>query len=310
MRAIGVESFEVGPVLLDLPVPQPGPGEVLVKVQHASLNGFDVAVALGMVKDMMEHRFPFVLGKDFAGTVEEIGEGVTRVAVGDDVFGVLMRNYIGDGTFGEFVVVPEDMGLTKIPSGVESLDAGALGLAGATAQAAIDAVAPTSGETVLVSGATGGVGSIAIQIAANRGAEVIATARLGEASDFAKDLGAHHVVDFTDDLAGQVRGIRSDGVHAAVHLAGDAMELVDLVQSGGRFTSALGVGPDQLSGKDVSASALMAVATADVLDGLAAQVAAGTLRVPIQRTYKLEEVPLALNDFADGKLGKIAVTIG
>ncbi len=130
MRAIAVESFEAGPVLLELSVPEPGPGEVLVKVRHASVNGFDVAVAGGMVKDLMEHRFPFVLGKDFAGTVEAIGDGVSRAAVGDDVFGVLMREYIGDGTFADFVVVPEAIGLTKIPSGLEQSDAGVLGSRG------------------------------------------------------------------------------------------------------------------------------------------------------------------------------------
>jgi NADPH:quinone reductase-like Zn-dependent oxidoreductase len=310
MRAIALESFEVGPVLLDLPVPQPGPGEVLVKVQHSSLNGFDVAVAAGWVKDMMEHRFPVVLGKDFAGTVEAIGDGVSSVAAGDEVFGVLMRDYIGDGTFADFVVVPESIGLTRIPSGLEPSNAGALGLSGATAHASIEAIAPAPGETVLISGATGGVGSKAVQMAVGRGAEVIATARPGEASDFVKALGARHTVDYSDDLATQVRNIRSDGVHAVIHLAGDAMQLADLVTEGGRFASALGVGPDQLGDKALDAVAVMGMPTADVLDRLAANVSTGTLRVPIQRTYKLEEAPQALKDFADGKLGKIAITIG
>jgi NADPH:quinone reductase-like Zn-dependent oxidoreductase len=310
MRAIAVESFEVGPVLLDLPVPEPGPGEVLVRVQHSSLNGFDAAVAAGWVKDMIEHRFPVVLGKDFAGTVEAIGEGVTSVATGNEVFGVLMRDYVGDGTFADFVVVPEALGLTKIPSGLEPSDAGALGLAGATAHALIEAIDPASGETVLIGGATGGVGSMAIQMAAARGAEVIATARPGEATDFVKSLGAHHAVDYSSDLAAQVRSIRSDGVHALVHLAGDAVELADLVTDDGRFASALGVGPDQLGDRKLHAVAVAGMPTADVLDRLAADVAARTLRVPIQRTYKLEEVPSALKDFADGKLGKIAIAIG
>src|SRR5687768_3261953 len=103
---------------MDLEVPTPSAGEVLVKVQSASLNGFDVAVAGGMVKDMMEHRFPFVLGKDFAGTVEALGDDVSTVDVGDEVFGVLMREYIGDGTFADYVAIPESIGLTKIPPGL------------------------------------------------------------------------------------------------------------------------------------------------------------------------------------------------
>src|SRR5918996_559841 len=113
MRAIGLESFEEGPKLLDLPVPEVGPGEVLVKVSFASINGYDVSVAAGRVKDYMEHRFPVVLGKDFAGTVEAVGDGVTRGEPGELVFGVFMRGYVGDGTFADYVIIPESIGLTK-----------------------------------------------------------------------------------------------------------------------------------------------------------------------------------------------------
>lgn len=79
MRAIAIAGFETGPELHDLPTPEPGPGEVLVRVHSASLNGFDVAVAAGMLQGMMEHRFPIVLGKDYAGTVAAVGDGVTSV---------------------------------------------------------------------------------------------------------------------------------------------------------------------------------------------------------------------------------------
>ena len=185
-----------------------------------------------------------------------------------------------------------------------------LGLAGSAAHASIEAIAPSSGETVLIGGATGGVGAKAIQMAVARGAEVIATARPGEESDFVKDLGAHHTVDYTGDLAAQVRSIRADGVHAAVHLAGDGMEFADLVAGGGRFASTLGVGADQLGDRGLHATAVMAMPTAEVLDRLAADVAAGTLRVAVQRTYKLEETPQAMKDFARGSLGKLAITIG
>jgi NADPH:quinone reductase len=310
MRAIAVESFEAGPVLVDLPVPEPGPGEVLVKVDHTSLNGFDVAVAGGMVKDMMEHRFPVVLGKDSFGTVEAIGEGVSRVKVGDEVFGVLMRDYVGDGTFADFVVVPEAIGLTKIPSGLEQSIAGVLGLAGTAALASIEATEPSPGETMLIGGATGGVGSKAIQMAVARGAEVIATVKPGEESDFVKGFGAQHTVDYTGDLPAQVRSIRPDGVHAAVHLAGDGTELADLVAVGGRFASTLGIGADQLGDRDLHATAVVAMPTADVLDRLAGDVATGKLRVSVQRTYQLEDVPQAIEDYAKGSLGKLAITIG
>lgn len=309
MRAIAVERFETGPVLMDLPKSAPGPGEVLVKVDYASLNGFDAAVAGGMVKDMMEHRFPVVLGKDFAGTVAAIGDGVSRVEAGDHVFGVLMRDYVGDGTFADFVVVPEAIGLTKIPSGLERSDAGALGLAGTAALESIEAAAPSSGETLLIGGATGGVGSKAIQMAVARGAEVIATARPGEESDFVKGFGAQHTVDYSGDLSAQVRSIRAEGVHAALHLAGDGIQLADLVAGGGRFASTLGLGPNQLGDRDLHATAVVAMPTADVLDRLAADVVVGRLRVAVRRTYKLEEVPQAIQDYARGSLGKFGIRI-
>jgi NADPH:quinone reductase-like Zn-dependent oxidoreductase len=309
MKAIAATDFGIAPELLDLPVPEPGPGEVLVRVDHSSLNGFDLAVAAGMVKGMMEHRFPVVLGRDFAGTVEEVGDGVTTVKPGDEVFGVVSHKYLGPGSFAEFVVVSEGVGLAKLPSGVDPTTAGALGLAGSAAHASIEAVAPSSGETVLIGGATGGVGANAIQLAVMRGARVIATAKPGEETEFVKSLGAHHAVDYTAGTAEQVRKLNTDGVHAAIHLAGDGLELADLVSDGGRFASTLGLGPDQLPNKNLQATAVMATATNPVLGELAAHVAEGRLQVPVRHTYKLQEVPQAIEDFSKGSLGKLAIQI-
>jgi NADPH:quinone reductase-like Zn-dependent oxidoreductase len=310
VRAIAVRDFGAQPELQELVVPEPGAGEVRVRVHAASLNGFDVAVASGMLKGMMEHRFPVVLGKDYAGTLDAVGEGVASVRAGDEVFGVLMRDYVGDGTFADFVVVPEAIGLTKIPSELDHATAGALGLAGTAAHYSIEAIGPSSAETVLINGATGGVGSMAIQLAVARGAEVIATARPGDEADFVKGLGARHTVDYTADVSAQVRALRPDGVHAAIHLVGDGLELADLVAAGGRFASTLGLGPDQLGGKDLQATAVMAMPTRDVLDRLAAEVVAGRLRVSIQRNYRLEGVPQAITDFAQGTLGKFGIKLG
>jgi NADPH:quinone reductase-like Zn-dependent oxidoreductase len=309
MRAVGLESFEEGPKVLEVPVPQPGPGEVLVKVSHSSINGFDVGVAFGMVKDMMEHRFPVVLGKDFAGTVEAVGEGVSGFSKGDAVFGVLMREYVGDGTLAEYVVIPEAIGLTRLPQDLDPATAGALGLAGTAAHATVGATSPVAGETLLIGGATGGVGAKAIQLAVRGGASVVATARPGEEADFVTGLGAKHTVDYTADVASQVRAIAADGVDAAIHLAGDGLELAGLVRPSGRFASTLGVGPDQLSDKDLEATAVVAMPTRDVLDTLAEKVVAGELQVAIGRTYELEQVPQAIKEFALGSLGKFAVTI-
>ena len=211
MRAIVINDFGAPPTVSDLPQPKPEAGELLVRVRASSLNGFDAATAAGMLKGMMEHRFPVVLGKDFAGTVEAVGDQVTRFAVGDEVFGVVMKPFLGDGGLGEYVTVAEGYGVTHLPGGLSHTTAGALGLAGTAALNAVDAIAPANGHTVLVSGASGGVGALAIQLATARGAQVIATAKPGPEADLVADLGTAYIVDYTSDLAGQARVIAPDG---------------------------------------------------------------------------------------------------
>ena len=200
MRAVAVDDFGAPPALRELPVPQPGPGEVLVRVQASSVNGFDRAVAAGHLRGMLEYRFPVVLGKDVAGTVAALGAGAARFGVGDRVFGVVMPPALGPGGWAEYVAVAEGF-LATVPPALDLATAGALGLAGAAALAAVDAVAPTAGEPVLISGATGGVGAFAIQLAKARGAAVLATARPGEEAAFVRGLGADATVDYAGDLA-------------------------------------------------------------------------------------------------------------
>jgi len=304
MRAIVLEDFSSPLRLMDVPTPAPGPDEVLVRVHASSLNGFDAAVAAGWLQGIMEHRFPVVMGKDFAGTVEATGDAVTRFAVGDTVFGVVMKPYVGDGGLAEYVTVSEQYGIAMVPNGLDLDDAGALGLAGTAARDTWAAVAPAGDTGVLISGATGGVGSIAVQYAAGAGARVIATARPGTATDFVRELGADHVVDYTAELDGQVREIAPDGVPAIIHLAGDLVQLAGLLAAGGRMSTALGFAGDQPEG----VIAVNADPSTDILTRLAAD-AARDLRVPITRTYALADAPQALTDFTTGKLGKLAITI-
>jgi len=305
MRAVVIAEQGAKPEAVELPTPQPGAGEVLVKVQASSVNGFDLSVAGGHLAGMMEHRYPVVLGKDFAGTVEAVGEGVTRFAAGDRVFGVVTKAFLGDGGFGEYVTVPEEIGIAKLPEGVDVTAAGALGLAGTAAVDALDAVTPQAGETVLISGATGGVGTIAIQYAAAAGARVIATARPGDEAEFVRGLGAHEVVDHTGDLPAQVRAASPDGVDVIVHLAGDGSVLAGLLTDKGRIASTIGYGPDQ----HPAATFIMANPAPGTLDRLAGDLAAGRVTVPVERTYPLTDVPAAFGEFAAGTRGKIAITI-
>src|SRR4029453_18531534 len=128
MRAVAQDDFGSPATLHDLPTPTPGPGEILIRIQASSVNGFDLAVASGMIKGFMEHRFPLVLGRDFAGIVEATGPKASRFAVGDRVFGVALKQVLHDGAFGEYVTMPEAYGVTKIPDSLDIASAGALGL--------------------------------------------------------------------------------------------------------------------------------------------------------------------------------------
>ncbi|GAA1655925.1 NADP-dependent oxidoreductase [Actinoplanes couchii] len=305
MQAIALSAQGAQPTLTELPTPQPAAGEVLVRVQASSVNGFDLSVAGGHLAAMMEHRYPVVLGKDFAGVVEAIGEGVTSYQPGDPVFGVVTKAYLGDGGFGEYVTVSEQVGLAKLPEGADPKSAGALGLAGTAAVDTLAATAPQSGETVLISGATGGVGAIAIQYAVAAGATVIATARPGAETDFVRGLGAHEVVDHSGDVPAQVRAVSPDGVNVILHLAGDGATLAALLTEKGRLASLLGFGADQ----HPAATFVYANPAPATLDRLAADLAAGRLTVPVAKSYTLAEVPAAFDDFAGGTLGKIAITV-
>ena len=305
MRAVAFPEFGAAPVLTELPVPQPGPGEVLVEVRASSVNGFDLGVLGGYLKGVYEYEFPVVLGKDFAGVVAAVGDEVTTVDVGDSVFGVVMRPALGQGGFAEYVVVDARYGLARMPAELDHALAGALGLAGTAALNAIDAVDPGAGELVLISGATGGVGAYAIQLAAARGATVIATAEPGAQSAFVRALGATWVVN-PAELVEQVGRISPDGVPAALHLAGDGETVARLITPGGRLASTLHFQP---SGLDVSATAVMADPSPETLTRLATQVVEGRLRVPLAKTYALTDAPQGITDFGAGTVGKLAVTI-
>jgi NADPH:quinone reductase-like Zn-dependent oxidoreductase len=305
MRAFALPTADAAPTVTEVPDPTPGPGEVLVRVVASSVNGFDASVASGRLHGMMEYRFPVVIGKDFAGTVEAVGEGVSRFAPGDDVFGVVMKPHLGDGGIGELLVVPEDQCIAAVPEGVELSAAGALGLAGT---AALDSLATAElgpGRTVLISGATGGVGALAVQYAVASGATVIATARPGEEAEFVTGLGAQHTVDYTGDVPAQVRASAPDGVAAVLHLAGDGAVLAGLLAPGGTLASTLGFGP----GQHPAAVFVMANPSAETLQRLAADVAAGRIRVPVTATYSLEQAPQALEDYQAGAVGKLAIQV-
>lgn len=306
MRALVLKEFDSTPEVVELELPVPAEGEVRVRVRAASVNGFDLSVAAGRLNGMMEHRFPVVLGKDFAGTVDEVGPGVTGWAVGDRVFGVVMKPFLGDGSFAEYVTVPTGIGLARIPDGVDFAEAASLGLAGAAALDSVDAAELKPGQVVLVAGATGGVGNQAVQLAAGAGAVVIATAGNAEEREQVTALGAAEVVDYTSDIAAQVAANHPGGVDVVLHFAGDATSLLPALKVGGRLVSTLG-GVEAAG--EVTVVAIMATPSQATLDRLAENHERARTRVTIQETYTLDDATEALAAFSRGTRGKVVVAV-
>jgi len=309
MKAVVTTEQGAKPEVTEVPKPQPAAGEVLVKVQASSINGFDLSVAAGYVWDMIPHEFPVVLGRDLVGTVTAVGDGVEGFSVGDRVAGVIPGMALGPrtGSFAEYVALPASA-VTAVPSGVDAPHAAVIGLAGVAAHDALEALSIQSGETVLISGATGGVGSIAAQLAVAAGATVIGTARPGQEEEYVRSLGAAHTVDYTGDITEAVKAIAPQGVDKVLHAAGDAAALGATLKAGGTIATTRGASPDEIGREDVTVAPIMAAATADKVAALLDQVAAGTLRVNIETAIPLERAPEAFAAFADGTLGKVLVT--
>ncbi|MDW6065999.1 NADP-dependent oxidoreductase [Streptomyces sp. FXJ1.4098] len=228
MRALHVPAAGRQPVLAELPTPAVPDGHVLIKVVAAGLNAVDNTIAAGMMAEMAPHEYPLVLGRDAAGIVQQVGTGVDHVAPGDAVFGhVLFTPPVQAGTLAEYAVLPAASVCAR-PANLDFVTAAAIPLAGAAAVAAVDAVAPRPGQAALVNGATGGVGSYAIQLLAARGATVVATGTPADTDRLTK-LGATTVVDFTTgSVTEQVRAAHPHGVDALVNLAGNTTDDVPL----------------------------------------------------------------------------------
>ncbi len=243
MRAFTLNDFGAEPTLTEVRAPEPGPRDIRIRVHASSVNGFELSVVSGAFKAWFEYRLPITLGRDYAGVVERVGDAVTRWAVGDEVFGFFFKDVIQDGAWADLVVLPEDMFVARKPARLGFDEAGALPLAGVGAMQAIDGIAPTEGDSVLVVGATGGVGGFAVQLAAARGAEVIATVGAEDEARL-RELGAAETIDFTsEDVVAAVRDRYPDGVDALVDLVTPADRfgpLAELVRSGGRVATTTG----------------------------------------------------------------------
>ena len=309
MNAVTLDSLEAQPALRDdLPAPDVADNEVLVRVHSSSVNPVDNAIAAGMLSGMAEHTFPIILGRDYAGVVEQVGANVTRYAPGDQVYGFVLHANpdVHDGSWAELIAVPEDTQVAHSPAGIDIATAGAAPLAGIAAIAAVDALELSAGDTLLVVGATGGVGSLAVQLAARAGATVIAPA-LPEDETYLRNLGVTDVLPRDDDLVAQVRERYPDGVNALLDLVSYSPGSYDAtVKPDARIASTAGA-----AGEGAGRTNVMAVPSVENLQRLGALLADRSLHVPVQATYTLAQAPEALAAGAATHVqGKIAIQIG
>jgi NADPH:quinone reductase len=318
VRAIAVTEFGGTPQLMELPKPVPGPGEVLVSLAGAAFNPFDRAISDGFLRHL-PHTFPLILGADGAGIVEEVGEGVETFEEGGAVYGIFIHEPLGlgRGTLAEYIAVPTDAVIGPAPSRVSLVEAAAAPTAGMTAIGLVEETGIAAGEKVLIVGASGGVGSFAVQLAAARGARVIATGR-PDATERLLSLGATETVDYAQaSVAEQLPEIEPDGVDVLLDLVSDPEEFaanLELVRDGGRAMSiryaaqAESLGSERI---DVVNFNLREHSRApSFLKDLAAAIDAGRLQVVIDAEMPLEKAPAAIaSSGLGGARGKTVVAI-
>lgn len=306
MKAIAYSGFG-GPEVLEwteLPDPPVGPDTVLVRTTAASVNPVDGVVREGTLKDYFPHRFPIVPGWDLSGVVERVGTAVTEYAAGDRVVGYVRRDDVQHGTYAELVPAPVRT-LAKAPRDTGLATAAGLPLAGLTAWQALRAVRVGPGDTVLVNGASGGVGTFAVQLAGILGARVLGTA--GETSaDLVRSLGAEPVA-YGDGLVDRVQQLAPDGVDALVDFHGSALaEAAALVSDASRVASVVDAKTvGELGGRYV----FVRPDAADLAE-LVGFVDDGRLRIVVDRTLPVQEAAQAQQLSQDGHLhGKLILTV-
>ncbi|GAA0953522.1 NADP-dependent oxidoreductase [Kribbella koreensis] len=306
-RAVQFESFG-GPealIIREVPVPQAGAGRIRVRVTAAGLNPMDwfmtsdaeTAARFGL-------SLPCGFGTDYAGVVDQVGDGVSEFAVGDRVFGGALSRAVAD-----YVVVDEVGAIAQggeaihTPDGVDDRTAATLAIAGRTAAAALAVINPGPGDTVLIGGAGGGVGVFAVQLARLAGARVIGTGSATSA-DALRALGAEPVA-YGDGLVDRVRALVPQGITAAMDLHG-----TDTVQA----ARELGVPDERITTIAAQIDGITpangANTTRAAVEEIAELVAAGQLRVPIAKSFPVEQIRAAVGLQAERHVaGKVTIDL-
>ena len=312
MRAIAIDAYGGSERLqvMDLPVPEVGPDDVLIRVRAVGVNPADISFREGRNAQRVPLRFPAIMGSDFAGTIAQVGAHVTTVRPQTQVYGISF----GGGSYAEYICVPATGEFAALPASLDVVHAAALPMPGMTALGALDTAALTPGDVLLLVGGAGGIGSFAIQMAARLGAHVIATART-EDQEYIRSLGAAETVDFTrGDVVEAVRASHPGGVDAVLDVVSGAAALGQIAQAlrpGGRLLSTVyATDPAQFAERGITAVNIVRPQGAEALDRLSRMVEAGALWVPVHETLPLEEAARAQELLQHGHVrGKLVLTV-
>ena len=304
MQAVVFDEYGAPDVLRlgELPLPEPGPGEVRVRVRAAGVQPADCATRSGWFaqRGIGMAPFPRQLGNEFAGVVDAVADDVASCTAGDEVLGWTTAN-----AYAEAVVVPV-LQLVRKPLMMSWAVAGALSASGQTAHTAVEALAIRRGDTVLVHGAAGGVGTMAVQLARLRGAHVIGTASR-ENHDYLRALGAEPVL-YGPDLAQRVRALAPHGVHAA--LDGSGRGALDAWTELGVDPSRIGTLVDFEDVQRLGVQAIRSQRSRERLQSLVDLHDAGLLRVHVRDIYPLAYAAVAHRDVENGHgRGKVVLMV-
>jgi NADPH:quinone reductase-like Zn-dependent oxidoreductase len=313
MRAAALDRFG-GPEVLTphmLPVPVPEAREVLIALHTAGVGSWDAEMRAGW-SPSGHPKFPLVLGTDGSGTIVEVGSSVRRLKVGDKVYSYSFDNPKG-GFYAEYVAVDADK-VGFVPERLDLKHAGAVATTGLTAlQGVDDALHVRKGESVLIHGASGGVGTLAVQFAKLRGARVLASASGADGIKLVRRLGADEVVDGKyEDVAAAAHRFAPHGLDAVLAtVGGDLLErLLDVIRPGGRLAYPNGVEPEPKERSGIKIVAYDAVPGVREFERLNRAIEAAKLKVPIAAEYPLAEAAKAHERLAAGHvIGKIVLRI-
>lgn len=316
MRAVVIDGFG-GPEQLHerrLPVPSPDRGEVLIRLEAAGVGSWDPFEREGGYAAMQgtSPSFPYVLGSEGAGTIAAVGDAVTGHAVGERVFAASFLNPAG-GFYAEYVCVDADL-VAPVPEGMSTVQAAAMGGVGMTALRGLqDALDVRGGETLVVHGASGAMGHLAVQLAKRLGARVLAVASGEDGVALAARAGADLAIDGrAEQVADGARRFAADGLDAALITAGGpaAEAAVAAVRPGGRAAYPTGVQPEPGSAPGVHPEAFNGEPDADLLDRFVALIGDRPLDVHIAREFTFDELPAAHRALGQHHLGKLAIAFG